>query len=222
MSETTTRAAKFFDVYADDFSAIYGNDNTIVNRLINNVFRKAMFLRYQKTLAGCQPLAGRTVIDVGCGPGHYGAALVKAGAKFVLGLDFAEGMIEIAKRGATDAGVADRCEFRFGDFLTIPIEGKFDFAVVMGFMDYISEPEKVIGRVLELTTQRAFFSFPMAGGLLAWQRKLRYRSRCELYMYTEPQLVTLFEKMTTKPFKIERNPRDFFVTVEIGSSEVRH
>lgn len=31
----------------------------------------------------------------------------------------------------------------------------------------------------------ADFSFPVKKGFLAWQRRLRYRSRCDLYMYDE-------------------------------------
>ena len=38
-------------------------------------------------------------------------------------------------------------------------------------------------KILSLTANTAFFSFPLNGGLLAWQRKLRYRRRCALYMY---------------------------------------
>lgn len=215
MTQSESRASQFFDAYASDFNAIYGNDHTLLNRWVNRTFRKAMLVRYHKTLEGCQPVAGHTVIDIGCGPGHYSVALAKAGARSVVGLDFAEGMIEIARQKAAAAGVADRCQFHYGDFLSHPLDAKFDYAVVMGFMDYIREPEKVIERVLDITTRRAFFSFPMDGGILAWQRKLRYKSRCELYMYTVPQLQQLFARLTSKPVKIERNDRDSFVTVQL-------
>ena len=35
-----TRTANFFDAYASDFSAIYGNDNTPINAIVNRVFRR--------------------------------------------------------------------------------------------------------------------------------------------------------------------------------------
>jgi hypothetical protein len=63
------RTAEFFDAYARDFSAIYGNENTLVNSVVNKLFRKSMMLRYERTLAGCAPIAGKTVIDIGCGRG---------------------------------------------------------------------------------------------------------------------------------------------------------
>jgi SAM-dependent methyltransferase len=215
MTEYLTRTSKFFDAYAGDFSAIYGNENTGLDRLVNRLFRRAMFVRYQKTLAGCQQLSERTVIDVGCGPGLYSVALAKGGAKFVYGLDFAPRMIELARENAASAGVAAQCRFEFGDFLTHPIEGVFDYAVVMGFMDYAPNPEDVVKRVLGLTSRCAFFSFPMDGGILAWQRKVRYRNRCELYMYTYPQLSRLFAGLTDKAVVIEDIGRDSFVTVEM-------
>ncbi|HSD59382.1 MAG TPA: class I SAM-dependent methyltransferase [Burkholderiales bacterium] len=208
-----SRAADFFHGYAHDFNAIYGNDNGALNRLINRLFRQAMRVRYEKTIAGCAPVAGKSVLDVGCGPGHYSVALARAGAATVLGLDFAPGMIEIAKRNAKSAGVAERCRFVQGDFLTYPFEQKFDCTVVMGFMDYMRDADSVVRRVLELTAGRAFFSFPADGGILAWQRKLRYRSRCELFMYNRAQLDALFGKLAPGRHAIEPIGRDFFVTV---------
>lgn len=207
------RTSAFFDRYAGGFNAIYGNDNRAFERIINQLFRRAMLLRYEKSLAGCRPIEGRTVIDIGCGPGHYSVALARAGAAQVLGLDFAPGMLDIARESAQAHGVAQRCSFMLGDFLTYPIPQRFDYAIVMGFMDYVRDPRPVIARVLQITQSRAFFSFPKDGGLLAWQRKLRYRNRCDLFLYYEDQVRNLFAA-TAAPFTIESIGRDFFVTLE--------
>ncbi len=217
MSEQQNRAAEFFDGYARDFSAIYGTSNSLFNRVINRLFRQAMRLRFEKTLAGCRPIEGRTVLDVGCGPGHYSVALARAGAASVLGLDFAPGMIELARREAEQAGVGKTCEFAAGDFLAHRFEGQYDYVVVMGFMDYISEPKRVLDKVLGLARSRAFFSFPAAGGFLAWQRRLRYRSRCDLFLYRREQLEALFDA-TSRPYTIEPIDRDFFVTVDLAQT----
>ena len=211
------RTSQFFDDYAADFASIYGNDNRAFERVINRLFRRAMVVRYEKTLAGCQPVAGRTVIDIGCGPGHYSVALARAGAERVLGLDFADGMLKLARERAAASGVSQRCSFVLGDFLTMPIAEPFDYAIVMGFMDYIRDPRPVIDRVLEIMRRRAFFSFPKAGGLLAWQRQLRYRNRCDLFLYREEQIHDLLSR-TGASFSIESIGRDFFVTLEARSS----
>ena len=75
-----------------------------------------------------------------------------------------------------------RCSFELGDFLTYPLREPFDYAIVMGFMDYVSDPRAIIERVLDIVRVRAFFSFPKAGGPLAGQRQWRYRNRCDLFL----------------------------------------
>lgn len=213
----TERTADFFDRYAGDFSAIYGNSNDGFERIVNRLFRRAMLLRYERTMERCRPIEGASVIDIGCGPGHYSVTLARAGASRVLGLDFAPSMLRIAEEAAKTAGVAERCSFVLGDFLTYPIPEKFDYAVVMGFMDYVADPRPVIDRVLAIVRRRGFFSFPKAGGPLAWQRKLRYRNRCDLFLYREDDIRRLFSAAGVA-FKIESIDRDFFVTVEAGQS----
>jgi len=211
----TSRTASFFDTYAKDFNAIYGNENTLVNGVVNKLFRKSMMLRYEKSLAGCQPVQGKTVIDIGSGPGHYAVALAAQGASRVLGVDFAPGMIDIARKRAERAGVTDRCTFTLGDFLEASGDEKFDYAIVMGFMDYIEDAGALMRKVLNVCRGKAFFSFPADGGALAWQRRLRYRSRCALYMYTEPQIRSLVSALGVKASSIEPISRDFFVTLTV-------
>ena len=209
----TERTASFFDRYAMDFNAIYGNSDRAFEGLINRLFRRAMLVRYERTLAECRPIEGSSVIDIGCGPGHYSVALARAGAERVLGLDFAPGMLTIAGQAAQAAGIAQRCTFVSGDFVTYPIGEKFDYAIVMGFMDYVRDARPVVDRVCAITRRRAFFSFPKAGGPLAWQRQLRYRNRCDLFLYREEQIHELLAS-TGAAFSIESIGRDFFVTLE--------
>jgi 2-polyprenyl-3-methyl-5-hydroxy-6-metoxy-1,4-benzoquinol methylase len=210
-----TRTANFFDAYASDFSAIYGNDNTPINAIVNRVFRKSMMLRYERSLAGCNPIEGKTVIDIGCGPGHYSVALAARGASRVLGVDFASGMIDIATKRAADARVSDRCTFTLGDFLEVTGDEKFDYAIVMGFMDYIADPLALMQKVLKVCRGKAFFSFPADGGVLAWQRRVRYKSRCELYLYDEAQIRSLISKLDVKGSSVEPISRDYFVTLTV-------
>ncbi len=204
---------EFFHSYSSDFNAIYGNENTFFNRVINRLFRKSMRLRYVKSLEGCEPVEGKSVLDVGCGPGHYSIALASRGASSVLGIDFAEGMIDLALRNAARAGVEDRCKFVTADFMSYPLADRFDYSIVMGFMDYIAEPQKVVDKVLSVTRLKAFFSFPADGGVLAWQRRLRYRSRCDLFMYRPQALESLFGKKRFGEVRVERISRDYFVAV---------
>lgn len=207
------RTAGFFDSYARDFAAIYGTENTPWNRLINHMFRKSIRLRFEKTMAGCVPTAGKTALDVGCGPGHYAVALAQRGAAGVTGIDLAPAMIELARRKAADAGVSDSCNFIIGDYLTHNFDRTFDYVILMGFMDYIADADTAISRALSLTTNKAFFSFPAAKGLLARQRRFRYRTKCPLYLYSREQLQKLFNSIPTKELTIEKIHRDYLVVV---------
>ena len=83
----------------------------------------------------------------------------------------------------------------------------------MGFMDYMPDPEKVVAKVLSLTKDKAFFSFPVAGGLLGWQRSMRYKKRCDLFLYTEERLKQIFSQFPEATATIEPISRDFFVTL---------
>ena len=211
MSNTSTQT--FFDGYAADFNAIYSNRNRVLTNIVNRTLRRSMRLRYVKTLEGCQPVAGRTVLDIGCGPGHYGIALARSGARAVVGIDFAEGMIDLARHQAEAEGVAARCRFVTGDFQEYRPEEAPDYVVVMGVMDYVAEPKPLVRRVVSMAARKAFFSFPVAGGLLAWQRRLRYRSRCPLYFYSFADVERLFTGIPGITVDIEPIARDFFVTV---------
>jgi len=212
---SSDRTQVFFHQYANDFDAIYSNRGGLFNSVVNGLFRKSMKLRYLKTIEGCQPIQGKTVLDVGCGPGHYAITLAQRGAAHVLGIDFAEGMLQVAAEHARASGVDRCCEFRQADFLQFRAPEPFDYVILMGFMDYMPEPRPIIEKALSLTRNKALFSFPVAGGLLAWQRKLRYRSRCELYMYTRDQLEKTFASFGGIHASIEPIARDFFVTASV-------
>ena len=88
--------AGFFEDYARDFDALYGTRRSLLNDLVNPILRRSMKLRTERTLAGCSPIEGATVLDVGCGPGHHS--------------------VELARRGAAlDAEVIHRVEGRVGE-----------------------------------------------------------------------------------------------------------
>jgi 2-polyprenyl-3-methyl-5-hydroxy-6-metoxy-1,4-benzoquinol methylase len=206
------RTAEFFDRYAQNFSALYGARKNPTNTVLNWFFRRSMKLRFQMTLAGCDPIADRYVLDIGCGPGHYAVELARRGAAEVLGIDIAPSMVALAAHHALQSEVASRCHFELGDFLVYPFQRKFDYIVAMGLMDYVRDPVPVLEKALSLSINRCFFSFPVEGGPLAWQRKLRYRQRCELYMYTKTDIEELFVPLGFGRVEICRIARDFFVT----------
>jgi 2-polyprenyl-3-methyl-5-hydroxy-6-metoxy-1,4-benzoquinol methylase len=129
-------------------------------------------------------------------------------------------MLKLATEHAQKVGVGDRCNFMVADFYAYEPQEIFDFVIVMGFMDYMPDPEKVVAKVLSLTRSEAFFSFPVAGGVLGWQRQMRYKKRCDLFLYTEAQLKQLFAKFPEVKATIEPISRDYFVTLERNGKKV--
>lgn len=210
---TENKVEGFFDKYAIDFNSIYGGKNNLFNSFINDYFRKAMKLRFIKTIQGCHPLNGKKIIDIGCGAGQYEIALIREGAEYIYAIDFSKAMIDLAKKNVEKAGMEGKCKFDLVNFISDPVNGVFDYAVIMGLMDYIKDPKMVIEKVLSVTKLKAFFSFPVRGGLLAWQRKLRYLSRCDLFFYDQEQIQNLFKGLEYDNMSIEKIGRDFFVTV---------
>lgn len=56
-------------------------------------------------------IAGKTVIDFGCGRGGPAVEMAASGAGKVIGLDIQERLLEICRDKADRAGVSDRCHF---------------------------------------------------------------------------------------------------------------
>jgi len=208
------RANFFFDEYASEFDAIYGQSRKLSQKIIDTLFRKSMRLRFEKSIEFCNPLEGRTVLDIGCGPGHYCLTFAEQGAKKVVGIDFSNDMIEIAKNRASSMGLSDRVEFIVQDFFDFRYSDRLDYIVVMGVMDYIENAESFIKKVILLSPQKACFSFPANGGILSLQRKIRYRKRCPLYMYTLKEIEALFCNLPDTRYEIEKIERDFFVSID--------
>jgi len=208
------QTAAFFSHYSNGFNAIYNTGTGYFQRLINKWFRQTMFIRFQKTMDSCFPTDGKTVLDVGCGPGLYCIALAKNGIEMAHGIDFAPGMIDIAKDQARAVGVDKQCRFEIADFTKLSEDSKYNYVIVMGFMDYMSDPKVIIDKAMRLATDKVLFSFPSDAGFLAWQRKLRYKFKCPLFLYNKKQISSLLADIDPWHYKIEDIGRDFYVTIE--------
>jgi len=83
-------------------------------------------------------VAGKHVIDFGCGGGLEAIELARHGAARVTGIDIREVALAAARRAAAAAGVADRCVF------TTATDEKADVIVSIDGFEHYGNPEAIL------------------------------------------------------------------------------
>ena len=102
------------------------------------------------------PMAGRRVVDLGCGYGWFCRWAGDAGAASVLGLDLSERMLERARAGAADRTIAyQRADL---DHLELP-EAAFDLAYSSLALHYVADFVRLVGVVRRALVPGAPFVF---------------------------------------------------------------
>ena len=100
--------------------------------------------------------------------------------------------------------------------MDVKINQKHDAAILMGLFDYISNPVDLFIKLKKDTSKYILGSFPKSGGILAWQRKIRYNRRnCQLFYYTKESLKAVMEEASIENFEIHNNGREYFLIVYI-------
>jgi cyclopropane fatty-acyl-phospholipid synthase-like methyltransferase len=173
--------------------------------MLDSVFRKDMYDRYVFTIKNCEPIQGRTFLDVGCGNGLYSLELARKGAKKVVGIDIAEVMIGLCKDAAEKEHLDDRCLFEQTDLLEYEGKSKFDVSFGIGLFDYISDPLPVLKKMRELSTDKAIMAFPRFWTWRAPIRKVRLNSRgCDVYFYTKERIKELMDQAGFKRHEVHK------------------
>jgi ubiquinone/menaquinone biosynthesis C-methylase UbiE len=134
---TPDRIVDFFDRRAVDYDREYGRDTPA---------GYALRTRRQKVL-DLFDQSGRTVLDVGCGPGVMAAELLARGCRFY-GIDPSEQTISIARHR-----FADREDARFvrGDAGTLPFaDNFFDAVLCMGVIDSVPDASNAIAEMMRV------------------------------------------------------------------------
>jgi 2-polyprenyl-3-methyl-5-hydroxy-6-metoxy-1,4-benzoquinol methylase len=206
------RVRSHFDADARRFDAIYEDEKGVFARWVDNVWRGVVRKRFELTLEMLEPLAGRSVLDVGCGSGRYCIAYAERGAARIVGIDFAASMIALAKEHASRVGVSDRCEFRTGAFPEAAGDETFDACSAMGFFDYVADPVRIVTRMRELTRSTMIMSFPKAKEWRAPLRRLRFRfSGCPLFLYSDARVKEILSAAGVDSYDWIELDRDYIV-----------
>ena len=208
----------FFNSYSKGFSSIYTEDDksrSIFDKLMDKLFRQGVYKRYERSLEATQKDSIKTVLDVGCGPGHHTAAFLHQGKK-VTALDIAEDMVNLTKEKVKKLNKETDCTYLVADYMDHSFDEKFDAICVMGFFDYVSDPVSVLKKLLSECNKEIYISVPNESGLIGLQRKIRYKLKnCPLYSYSRVYLDECLEKAGCKDFtEVIVEPRGFFVTIK--------
>jgi ubiquinone/menaquinone biosynthesis C-methylase UbiE len=185
---------RHFDRAAARFDAVYDENKPAYQRVIDRMFRRVVVERFQLIL-NLAPLPGDwEVLDVGCGSGRYALALAREGARRVVGVDFAEEMIKIARAESERLDLADRCEFHVAEFRDFELEGRFEAVVATGYFDYLAEPEVDLAKMKQMCEGRIYASFPKRWEWRVPIRKLRFLlSGAFVRFYSKAEVLELFE-----------------------------
>ena len=153
--------------------------------------RRSLHERLDYCLTTLAPLAGRTVLDVGCGSGRGSIALADQGAT-VVGIDVSGRMLEMARELAQEKQLSDRCTFERIDVIGMGRERRFDHAVATGFWDYVMDAQPVMDALGAVVQHKLVASFPARGAFRVPFRTLWLRARrCPVRFFSEAEITGL-------------------------------
>jgi ubiquinone/menaquinone biosynthesis C-methylase UbiE len=195
----------FWNSEADAFERIYSHEKSKLSTTLDKIFRKDMYERFVFTIKNCEPVEGRTFLDVGCGNGMYSIELGKKGASRVVGIDISPVMLGRCEESARKEGLEDRVQFLQTDLLEYKPDSSFDVSYGIGLFDYISDSLPVLKRMRKVTTDKAIMAFPR---LMTWRapvRKVRLTMKgCPVYFYSKSKINQLMKDAGFARWEITR------------------
>lgn len=102
--------------------------------LMNRLMTLGMDGYWRKVAARLARPGGALALDVGTGTGDFALTLTRAGASRVVGVDFVEEMLRVARGKIIAGGAAERVAFVQGDALVLPFPAETFDCVVNGFL----------------------------------------------------------------------------------------
>lgn len=95
--------------------------------------------------------AGGAVLDAGCGPAVHALRLAQRGFT-VLGIDFSQAALELARENVDRAGYGDSISLQQGDLLQLPLpDGSHERVMCWGVLMHVPEVRDAIGELVRVT-----------------------------------------------------------------------
>ncbi len=89
------------------------------------------------------PLAGKRVLDIGCGGGILTEAMVRKGA-IVTGIDLSEKALKVADLHSLESGIQVTYELIAAEALAEREPGSFDVVTCMEMLEHVPSPEAIV------------------------------------------------------------------------------
>lgn len=164
--------------------------------------RQADKLEKELFLQLVHPKKGETLLDIGCGTGHFSFWFPNLGLK-VTGIDVSLNMLGAA------LGRLEHKEIKFvrGDALSLPFQDKsFDLTVMITTLEFLREPQKAVQEAFRVTRRKVFLGVLNRWSLLSLRRRLKALFRRSLYQkakfYSIRELRRLTENYLPQEAKI--------------------
>jgi 2-polyprenyl-6-hydroxyphenyl methylase/3-demethylubiquinone-9 3-methyltransferase len=89
------------------------------------------------------PVAGKRVVDIGCGGGILAEAIAKKGAT-VTGIDLSEKALKVADLHSLESGVSVRYELTSAEDLAAREAGRYDIVTCMEMLEHVPDPSAIV------------------------------------------------------------------------------
>jgi 2-polyprenyl-6-hydroxyphenyl methylase/3-demethylubiquinone-9 3-methyltransferase len=108
---------------------------------------------------GRAPLAGKTVLDIGCGGGILAESMARKGAN-VTGIDLSEKALKVADLHSLESGIQVKYELISAEDMAAREAGKFDVVTCMEMLEHVPDPAAVVSACAALVKPggQVFFS----------------------------------------------------------------
>lgn len=190
------RARSYFDRLAPEYDrAFRSHGRDPVNALVNRFFRGQTFERRMRRLESIfvdVGLAGRSVLDLGCGSGQVSLLAASMGAS-VVGIDIAPRMLEIARRAASEASLSGRVRFEEGDVATAALPAA-DVVLLIGVIEYYRDFAGLVRRAAQAAGRTLIVAHTNRVPYRMLLRRLLFAIRgAALYFHPMDEVVTAGE-----------------------------
>jgi len=105
------------------------------------------------------PLAGKNVIDIGCGGGILSESMARKGAK-VTGIDLSEKALKVADLHSLESGVQVRYQLVAAEEMAAQEAGQYDVVTCMEMLEHVPDPAAIVQAAATLVKPggKVFFS----------------------------------------------------------------